>query len=104
MVKESFSIPLRAVVYREGKWWLAHCLELDLVAEGGTADEALRDLMDLTVLQVQTACKEGNLESVFRPAPAAIWRLFAIADPRSTIRRRLPKSIERFDARELALN
>jgi hypothetical protein len=101
---ESFSIPLRAVVYREGKWWLAHCLELDLVAEGATPDDALRDLTDLTILQIRTAQEDGNLEAVFRSAPAAIWRLFAMANPRSTGRRRLPKPIERFEAREYALN
>jgi hypothetical protein len=104
MAKRPFSIPLRAVIYREGKWWIAHCLELDLVAEGPSPRRAFQDLMDLSLLQLRVAEEEGDLQSIFRPAPANVWMMFGKANPISTGRTpRLPNLIERFEARELQL-
>ncbi len=74
MVKKAdFNIPLSGIVYQEGKWWIAHCLELDLVAEGHTASEAIRDCLKLAVFQIQTAFEEGDIRSIFKPAPAEVW-------------------------------
>ena len=63
------NIALRMVVYLEGGGWIAHCLEMDVVAEGKTANEAMRNLEDLCQFQIEVAMKEGDLDSVFRPAP-----------------------------------
>lgn len=49
---------LRIVAYREEGAWLAHCLELDIVAEGKSSKEAVRDLIDLCILQVKVAIEE----------------------------------------------
>lgn len=93
-------ISLRAVVYSEEGTWLAHCLEMDIVEAGKSANEALRNLVDLCRLQVKVALEEKDLESIFRPAPAEAWKMFSIgADmkmPRKTI-----KPVEKFEAREL---
>ncbi len=70
---------LRFVLYREGEWWFGHCLELDIVAEGATPKEALHDVLDLCASQIETAVKHGDVESIFRPAPAEFWRLFCLA-------------------------
>lgn len=50
--KRDLRIPLHAVVYQHAQWWIAHCLELDLVAEGKTADGAIQDLMELSETQL----------------------------------------------------
>ena len=63
------SINLSAVVYSEGKLWLAHCLELDIVAEAKTVEDAVRSLISLCDLQIKVAIEEGDLQSIFRPAP-----------------------------------
>jgi hypothetical protein len=52
---QGFRIDLRAVVYRHGKWWIAHCLELDLVAEGRDPSSAIKDLVDISATQVSAA-------------------------------------------------
>jgi hypothetical protein len=96
-------IELRAVVYRHQRWWIAHCLELDLVAEGKTPAAALQDLIDISVSQVETAKKSGDLESIFRAAPPEIWAMFSRACDAPPMKRRPLKSVERFEAREAAL-
>ncbi len=97
-------IDLRAVVYRHHKWWIAHCLELDLVAEGTTPDKAIRDLFEISITQVETAAKTGNLETIFRAAPPEFWAMFSLSADARPIKKKLTSgSIERFEAREAVL-
>jgi predicted RNase H-like HicB family nuclease len=67
---------LRIVAYREEGAWLAHCLEFDIVADGKTSKKAVRDLIDLCILQIKVAIEENGLPSIIRPAPAEIWTMF----------------------------
>jgi hypothetical protein len=100
--KNSFRIPLRAVAYQHGQWWIAHCLELDLVAEGKNPKKAFLDLIDLSTTQIETAIRNGDIESVFRAAPPEIWALFSRAVDKP-VKSKLPKSVERFETREAVL-
>jgi hypothetical protein len=99
--KEDVAVDLRGIVYREGGLWIAHCLELDIVAEGPTPQAALDANLELCVFQIETALENDDLESVFRAAPAKYWTLFYSRVPK----KRLPSSqrlpVKRFEAREL---
>lgn len=101
-IDRPFRIPLRAVAYPHGKWWIAHCLELDLVAEGTDPESALHDLMDLSATQIETAIEGGNLEAVFRAAPPEIWATFARAVDRPGTKNP-SQHVERFEVREAVL-
>ena len=100
--KQTFRFDLRAVVYRHGEWWIAHCLELDLVAEGRAPQSAVNDLMEISSTQIDTALKAGDLGSAFRPAPPAIWAMFARAADLLP-RRKPPRLVDRFEVREATL-
>jgi hypothetical protein len=100
--KPDCRIPLQAVVYPHGKWWIAHCLELDLVAEGETPEAALQDLIDISVLQIKTAIKNHDLTSAFRPAPPEIWAMFSRAKDRP-VKKKPALPVESFEAREAVL-
>jgi predicted RNase H-like HicB family nuclease len=96
----------RAIVYREDSWWIAHCLELDIVSEGQTPDEAVRDLFKLCNMQIDAAMKAGDLDSIYRPAPPSVWSMYARAGTRGTAMPkvpRLPRHVDRFDLRKLAM-
>src|SRR5688572_11519392 len=101
-VRDQLNVELRAVVYREGAWTIAHCLELDVVAEGSNSQEALRSLLEMCDMQIETADREGDLEAAFRPAPAKFWKLYAQASE-AKLPRKPKKPIHRFTARELVL-
>jgi hypothetical protein len=103
-------INLSAIVYREDDGWLAHCLELDIVAEGKDGDDAIRSLISLCDLQIKVALEEGDLESIFRPAPPEIWKLFSLGKEKRTSEKKRTRSMDRFstpvgrfEAREMAL-
>jgi hypothetical protein len=99
------AIDLRGVVYQEGALWFAHCLELDIVAEGATPQEAVSNVLDLCDLQIASAVENNDLESIFRPAPAQYWSLFFQATRKSRVpKRAASKRLRRFDARELVLS
>ncbi len=101
--KKAFRIKLRAVAYRHGEWWIAHCLELDLVAEGRTTKDAIKDVMDLCCTQIETAMRSGDLQSIFRAAPPEIWAMFSRAEDVPFKGLREPSCVERFEAREAVL-
>ncbi len=101
-MKQSPRVSLRFVIYQEGEWWFAHCLELDIVAEGNTPKEALHDVLSLCSTQIAEAVEAGDVASIFRPAPAEFWRLFTLALDFPNARR-APKPITSYEAREVAL-
>lgn len=93
-------IQLRAVLYREDRWWIAHCLELDIVAHGDTAGEAAKDLIELVDMQIETAMENGDLPSIFRPAPPQIWGLYWKGED-APVADKPRQPVERLDVREL---
>jgi hypothetical protein len=70
---------LRAVLHREGDEWIAHCLDLDIVAAGATTLEAARHLAEAVTAQLAYARDEDNYAYLFRPAPPDAWRRLAAA-------------------------
>ena len=96
----SIRLTLRALVYRDGDFWVAHCLETDVVAEGTTPLKAFENLQSLTSFQIETALETGDLQSIFRQAPREILSAFAVGYDQH-FRRRPPKAVERFDVRSL---
>jgi len=95
---------LSAIVYREDGVWVAHCLELDIVAEGEDAEDATCSLISLCELQIKVALEEGDLKAVFRPAPPEIWKMFWTGTEKKGCKRlRVEAPIDRFEARELVL-
>jgi hypothetical protein len=91
-------------VYREGGLWFAHCLELDIVAEGGTPAAAVKNTLELCAYQIETAVANGDLESIFRPAPSKFWSLFFSKTRKSRVPQSpATKRLHNFEARELVM-
>jgi hypothetical protein len=106
--KSSLRINLSAVVYQEGDAWIAHCLELDIVSEGTSRDDALQGLVSLCDFQIKVAMEEGDLRSIFRPAPPEAWQMFVSGRQRMIAEGKAAHGkggfdmpVERFEAREL---
>jgi hypothetical protein len=73
----SFRIQLKAVLYEEDGTWLAHCLELDLIGDGDSAREALHSLSGAIITQLESSVRNNCMESIFCPAEARFWSMFA---------------------------
>ena len=66
-------LSFRATVSREAEEWVAHCLDLDLVATGLTPETAMDELAAGVSTQLWYARTHDNFEYLFRPAPAEAW-------------------------------
>ena len=100
--KVKIRLDFNILVYREDSWWIAHCLEMDLPAEGSSPEEALDNVTQLIDFQIENALEESDLASIFSPAPPDLWRAYAIAsDYQQKAQRRYRKPINRLDVREM---
>ena len=71
----------------EEKVWLAHCLELDIVATAPTFDDAKKDILSLMEAQISYAFSNDNVDNLFHSAPGSAWEEFyeCLAGPEEII-------------------
>ena len=60
----------------ENDIFVAHCLELDLVATATSDDDAEKNIIDIILTHVTYAFETNNLENMYSPAPPEIWRRY----------------------------
>jgi len=70
------SMIFNVLIKKEGKEYVAHCLELDIVATASTLSQVKSDIKDLIITQVDYAFRNDNLANLYRPAPPEVWREF----------------------------
>jgi hypothetical protein len=70
---------LRAVLYREEGKWVAHCLDVDIVATGPTRDHAAKELVEAVTAQIDYVRDHQNHAHLYRSAPLEVWQRLAEA-------------------------
>jgi len=68
------AFPLKVFVYREGEYWVAHCVELDIVTSDTNRAKVARDIVDICAAQFAFALTNGLHEHLFRPTNKMIER------------------------------
>ena len=61
--------------------WVAHCLELDVVAVGSNRPRAITLLKELITELFTAAAQDDTLDKVFNPAPTKYWQMLEHAEP-----------------------
>ncbi|MCX5829195.1 MAG: hypothetical protein NTV58_14505 [Deltaproteobacteria bacterium] len=74
--KTEMSITVNVLIKKEANYFLAHCLELDIVATANSAEEVEKEIIDLIDAQVDYAFAHGNLDNLYHPAPLEVWKDF----------------------------
>lgn len=70
---------LDAILYRENKDYVAHCLEFDIA---GTSTKSFEDAYDeLVQVHIEYAYENDNFEYLYKPAPAKYWNMFHLSEP-----------------------
>lgn len=65
---------LTCLTYKDGDFYIAHCLEFDIVGQGQTIEEAKKELAELIFEQIQYATEiDVEDKSLFHPAPQKYW-------------------------------
>ncbi len=71
-MKRNWSFELRILIRREDDLWVAHCLELDLVAAALTEKQAEEDIIAVIMEQVRYCIVNDNMDYLFRKVPKEI--------------------------------
>lgn len=68
---------LRVVIYRQGRWWLAQCLEVDIAAMGENLSALEKELRRL-LLGYQLLAEEKGAEvfAGMKPAPSRFFEMW----------------------------
>jgi hypothetical protein len=74
---EFFAVRFYGCFDKEIHKYVVHCLELDLVADGSSVEEAESNLIDTVKAHLDFAIRNNNWGNVFHPAPPEIWAKFA---------------------------
>ena len=61
---------------KEKNIFLAHCLDMDVVAQGKTTSEAISELKEAIITQMEHCLENDMLDNLFRPAPKNYWDMF----------------------------
>lgn len=64
---------LNIMVHEENNEFVAHCLEMDLVATNTTQKKVVNDVVDLIKAQITYAIENGNENYLLRSAPFEVW-------------------------------
>ena len=64
---------LDILIKKEEDYFLAHCLQFDLVATADTLEDVRRNIIDLCRAHIEYANEYDNLEYLFSPAPKEVW-------------------------------
>jgi hypothetical protein len=72
--EDGWRFRFRFLVREEEGLFVAYCLELDLVTAAKSEEEAVKDLIDITIEQVRYCLANDNMDHLFRRAPEEIWR------------------------------
>ena len=71
--EDKWSFVFSVLLKKQADLWVAHCLELDLVAASPSMREAETDLFSIIDEQVQYCVTNNNMENLFHDAPEEVW-------------------------------
>jgi hypothetical protein len=84
----------RATVLRDAGEWVAHCLDLDIVATGVSREAAVDALAEAVGLQLAYAREHDSHEQLYQLAPPEAWQKHAelLKGPHETMIRAIDDS------------
>ena len=81
MKGQESGVVFNVLIKRENNEFVARCLELGIVATAPDLERVQAYIVDLIIAQIDYAFSNDNLESLYHPAPAEVWREFFNCKP-----------------------
>ena len=73
-------ITFNIFIKKDEEVFIAHCLELDIVATASTLEQVKDDIISLIKAQVEFAFSNDNLDRLFHPAPKEVWKEYYLCE------------------------
>ena len=95
MEKNIYDYHIRVLLYKDSGEWVAHALEMDLVAYGDSVQAALKELNELVSCQISFAHQKRDDSLIYFPADKALFERWEVAHASALKRDILPyKSVK----------
>lgn len=94
-----YDLSIRVLIYREGRKFVAHALDLDILGYGDTENASKKDLEGLVNNQLSFAAGMGSPESVYFAAPKEFFDRWERAHQAQLEGVRSPEKSTGFDAK-----
>ncbi len=88
------SINANILTKEENGFFVAHCLEFDIVATADTVDHAQRECVALICAQIEYAFTHDNLDNLYHSAPAEVWAEFFTCKAQEEKRYKIEKRLD----------
>ena len=88
------SITANILTKKEDGLFIAHCLEFDIVATGGTPEQAQSACVELICAQIEYAFAHNNLDNLYHSAPAEVWADFFACQAQEEKRYKIEKRLQ----------
>ena len=98
------SIKLNVLIYKEDSEWIAHCLQMDLVAANESKEDVQDDIIDLIKAHVSYALENDNVDHIFKPAPAEEWEKLAHFQRCGTRKFAIDKTTKNYGNQSIPIN
>jgi len=72
-MKDKRGTRLDILIKKEEDYYVAHCLQFDLVVTANTLEGAQEAITASCVAHIQFSHKHNNIEYLFSPAPKEVW-------------------------------
>jgi len=72
-MSQKAEIRLDILIKKEEDFFLAHCLQFDIVTTADTLEEVRKDIIDLCRAHIEFSYEHDNLDYLFSPAPKEVW-------------------------------
>jgi hypothetical protein len=80
-------IKLNVVLYREGGYWVAHCVELDLLTSDPSRQKVWNDIMAVCRGQMlYAAANDDQFDHLFRPASETLSKMVSLGREEGSMR------------------
>lgn len=71
------NLQVRTVIFKEGDWWVAQCLEFDIATQAKTLKDLAYELQRVLVGHMVVCKQEGIAPFEYLPkAPEKYWKMF----------------------------
>jgi hypothetical protein len=74
---QKLRIELRAVFYKEGRNWIAHCLEMDVMGHARGKKKAFANMLDAVFTQIRFSIAHNNRSNIFMPADRRFFEMYS---------------------------
>ena len=71
----------QVVFFEESGRWIAHHVEMDLLGDGATREEALAALMRTVMIQAELSIEYKNPCNLFNPLPPELQLKLSVGEP-----------------------